>query len=85
MKILKFFSPTCGPCKALNPIIEGVGQELHLLVEGVDVTQEPELAAEYGIRAVPTLVLVGDGNEHLSSKTGLMTSEAMTTWLGEYL
>ena len=85
MKLLKFYSPSCAPCKAITPFVNSVAFELQLAVEAIDATQNPEMASKYGIRAVPTLVLAGEGGEHITSKTGVMTEEAMSAWLEEYV
>lgn len=85
MKLLKFYSPSCAPCKALTPLVEELGQANRLVVEGIDVTKEPELAVKYDVRAVPTLVLVGEGGEQITSNVGLATQTTLSEWLGEYL
>jgi len=60
MKQLLYFSAGwCGPCRQLGPIMEQVGQEVP--VQKVDVDSQPELAQQYGIRNIPTVVLVNDG------------------------
>ena len=60
MKQLLYFSAGwCGPCRQLGPIMEQVGQEIS--VQKIDVDAQPELAQQYGIRNIPTVVLVKDG------------------------
>jgi len=60
MKQLLYFSAGwCGPCRQLGPIMEQVGQEVP--VQKVDVDAQPELAQQYGIRNIPTVILVNDG------------------------
>lgn len=85
MKLLKFYSPSCAPCRVLAPMVDRAAVELQLGVEGIDVTQEPELAVQFDVRAVPTLVLVGDDSDYITSKVGIMTESSLFEWLEEYL
>ena len=60
-KILRFTASWCGPCKMLAKNLESVKTELP--IEVVDIDVHTELATEYGIRGVPTLVMVEDDVE----------------------
>jgi thioredoxin 1 len=60
-KILKFSASWCGPCKALSKTLHD--QDLGVPVEEVDIDEKSELAVQYGIRSVPTLVYVRGGTE----------------------
>jgi thioredoxin len=57
--IVDFWSPTCGPCKMLNPVMEKVSQDEVVLK--VDITQNPYSAQYFKINAVPTLIFFQDG------------------------
>jgi thioredoxin 1 len=62
--VLVDFSATwCGPCKALNPLIEKMADELDgkFSVCKVDVDEAPESSSKHGIRGVPTLILFKGG------------------------
>ena len=62
--LLDFFATWCGPCKMLSPLIDQIAEENPDLVVGkVDVDEEEDLAAEYGVMSVPTLVVLKDGKE----------------------
>jgi len=57
-----FFATWCGPCKMLAPVLEEVANENEdLLVLKIDVDEVGELAARYGIQAIPTLMLFKNG------------------------
>ncbi len=58
--IVDFFATWCGPCKALSPIMEELAQEYNGKVDiyKIDVDQEEELAAAFGVRSIPTLLFI---------------------------
>jgi len=58
-KILYFSAPWCGPCKQFAPIMEQIGQTVP--VEKINVDEQSDLAATYGIRNVPTVLILKDG------------------------
>lgn len=58
-KILYFSAAWCGPCKTLGPIMESLSGQINY--EKIDVDQNQDLPIKYGIRNVPTLVLVENG------------------------
>ena len=60
--LVDFFATWCGPCKMLSPILEKVASEHEdLTVLKVDVDEVGDVAAQYGIRSIPTLILFEDG------------------------
>lgn len=61
MKYLYFSAQWCGPCRMLGPIMEQVSQQIP--VQKVDVDSQFELASQYGVRNVPTVVLLQNGEE----------------------
>ena len=66
MKYLYFSAGWCQPCKTLGPIMQQVSQEVP--VQKVDVDENQQLAMQYSIRNVPTVVLVnGEGKEFARS------------------
>ena len=61
-KILYFTNPaTCAPCRTLGPIMDSLSGELH--IEKVNTSENMELTVQYGVRAIPTAILVVDGAE----------------------
>ncbi len=60
--LLDFFATWCGPCRMVAPILEEIAQENeHIKVGKIDVDQEPELAARFGVTSIPLLVVMKDG------------------------
>ncbi len=55
-----FFSPSCGPCRSMSPVIDELGQS-HNGVIKVDVSEDCETARRFGVMGTPSLVLVNDG------------------------
>jgi thioredoxin 1 len=82
LKILKFFSKTCAPCRALNPIIDDISKETGVLIESIDAVEDTR-ASQYGIRAVPTLIFLKDDIE-VDRKTGLLSKENLKDLIEKY-
>ena len=63
--LLDFYADWCGPCQMVLPIVDEIGAERSDIVVGkVNVDNSPDLAAEFGIYSVPTLVVLKDGEVH---------------------
>ncbi len=62
--LVDFYADWCGPCKMLAPIIEQVANEVSDITVGkVNVDESGELAAEFGISSIPTMIIFKDGVE----------------------
>lgn len=60
--LLDFYAEWCGPCRMVSPIIEQIAEENpQYLVGKVNVDEEPELAAQFGVASIPTLAVVKNG------------------------
>ena len=60
--LLDFFASWCGPCKMLSPIIDEIAAEREdVQVVKIDIDEQPELAAAYGVMSVPSLFVIKDG------------------------
>ena len=73
-KILYFSAAWCGPCKMLSPIMESLSGQINY--EKIDVDNNQDLSIKYGVRNIPTLVLVENG-EAVSRLTGLQQKDAI--------
>lgn len=83
--LIDFFANWCGPCKVqssvLNTVKENVG-DLARIVK-IDVDQFPAIAAEYGVRGVPTLAVFQNGNL-LWKESGVHDVNTLTTLLQNF-
>ena len=59
--LVDFHADWCGPCKMLEPTVESLAADDDLLVTKVDIDELQQLAAEAGVRSVPTLQFYADG------------------------
>jgi|TARA_R100001163_G_scaffold57877_1_gene45977 thioredoxin 1 len=63
MKTVKYFSATwCGPCQTFKPIMNEIANEGHS-VQFIDIDQQEDLARQYNVRSVPTVVIEQNGSE----------------------
>ena len=73
-KILYYSAAWCGPCKMLGPIMESLADQINY--EKIDVDNNQDLSIQYGVRNIPTLVLVENG-EAIGRLTGLQQKDAI--------
>ncbi|TQR21944.1 hypothetical protein C9J85_19490 [Haloferax sp. wsp5] len=76
--LVDFYADWCGPCKQLEPAVERIAAGTAATVAKVDIDANQQLAAKYGVRSVPTLLLFVDGEpvERLVGCTGTATPVA---------
>ena len=81
--LIDFFATWCGPCQVLAPALEQYSSEHpEVGVMKVDVDRCPAMAQEYGVRAVPTLVVFRNGRL-LARRTGALSSQALAQFVAQ--
>lgn len=59
--LVDFFATWCGPCKMLAPVLDEIAEETGVSIGKVDVDEAQDIAMEYGIMSVPTLMVFQNG------------------------
>lgn len=80
MKIIKFYSDTCGPCKVLDFNLKKAGIEYESINANDD--ENDTIVEKYKIRAVPTLIKEDNGVE-IARHVGIMTEEQLKHWCND--
>ena len=80
--LLDFWASWCGPCRMQGPIIDQLAASQSNVVFGkVNVDEEPDLASEYGITSIPTLIIFRDGRV-IDQVTGVTSKASIERMLG---
>ncbi len=79
--LLDFWSPRCGPCRSVLPIVEQIaGERPDIKVAKINVDEHPELAGQYKIRSIPTLMVMREG-EIMSRASGARSKNAILSMI----
>ena len=77
--LVDFWAEWCGPCRQITPIVEELATDYDgkALIAKVDVDENSELTARYGVRNIPTILILKDG-EVVDKHVGFATKEALS-------
>ena len=80
--VVDFWAEWCGPCKMIAPSLEEIATEMGdaVKITKLNVDENPELAAQYGVRSIPTLMLF-KGGEPASMQVGARPKSALSEWI----
>ena len=84
--MVDFWASWCGPCKMLSPVVEEIAQQFEgkALVGKVNVDEEPDLARQFGVMSIPTVVFLKNGVE-FDRKVGVMPGQVFVDILNKNL
>ncbi len=79
--LVDVWAPWCGPCKVMEPALERAARELagRIKVVRVDADQAPSISARFGVRGIPTLLLLDHGRL-VDRQVGALTGAAVRQW-----
>ena len=80
--LVDFWAEWCGPCKAIAPALEELAGEMDgkVKVAKINIDENPKTPTEYGVRAIPTLMLFKDG-QVVATKLGAMQKSQLLQWV----
>lgn len=81
--LVDFFATWCGPCKMLSPVLEEIASDRSdTKIIKVDVDECSNIAKEFGVMSIPTLILI-DSGKIVDKKIGFQSKEEIVEWLGK--
>lgn len=79
--VVDFWAEWCGPCKMIAPSLEEISNEMDSVqIAKVNIDENPDLAAQYGVRSIPTLMLFKNG-EHADTMIGAAAKSKLVDWI----
>ncbi len=84
--LIDFSATWCGPCQMLAPVLEKVSENMAGQVDfyAVDVDESPDLAGQFGIQGVPTLIMIKDGRP-VDMQVGFVPQDQLESFIKKHL
>lgn len=81
MKVLKFYAEWCGPCKAMTQVIKNAGDKIKVPVEEINIDEEIMTSVEYGVKSIPTMVVLDENGAEVKRHVGAMNETQLLEFL----
>ncbi len=80
--LVDFWADWCGPCKMIGPALEEISDEMagQVTIAKVNIDENPEAAAKYGVRSIPTMLIFKNG-EKFAEKIGAAPKMQLKQWI----
>jgi len=82
--VVDFWAEWCGPCKMIAPSLEEISEEMgdQVKIAKVNMDENPDLAAQYGVRSIPTLLMF-KGGEPVAIQVGAAPKNQLASWISK--
>ena len=81
--IVDFWAEWCGPCKMIAPSLEEISNEMdNVRIAKVNIDENPDIAAQFGVRSIPTLMIFKNG-EHADTMVGAQSKSKLVDWINK--
>lgn len=81
--LVDFYADWCGPCKMIAPVLEQLATEMpDINIVKINVDQAQQVAGQYNVMSIPTLILFKDGNQ-VAQTMGFQPKEALKSWINK--
>ncbi|MCA1748330.1 MAG: thioredoxin TrxA [Parasphingopyxis sp.] len=80
--LVDFWAEWCGPCKMIGPALEELSEEMNgkLTIAKLNIDENPDAAANYGVRSIPTMLIFRNGEKH-AEKIGAAPKMQLKQWI----
>jgi thioredoxin 1 len=78
--LVDFYADWCGPCRMIGPFLEEIQSEMGIKMVKVNIDESPEIASNYGVMSIPTLIIFKNG-EKISTNVGAASKARLIDWI----